>query len=81
MSPQLAEAGRRAWLTLAAIIAAGLLAILPQLGGHDALGVNDMIRAFAFGAAGAFIKRFLAEGLFDSKRNDNGNTIPGDVKP
>lgn len=81
MSAQLQEALKRAWITLAAIVAAGLLPLLPDLLSKAPVSRDDMIRAFVAGAAGAFVKRFLGEGLFDSKRNDAGDVIPGDVTP
>lgn len=78
MSDQMIEAGKRAGILLMAIIVAGLLPLYPQIIGSSALDKDAMIRAFAGGVVGALISRF-GEGAFDSRRNDKGDTIPGDV--
>lgn len=79
MSDQLQEALKRAWLTLAAIIAAGLVPLIPDLIAQTRPTVQDMMYVFIGGAAGGFVKRFLGEGIYDGRRAATGNTIAADV--
>jgi flavin-dependent dehydrogenase len=53
--------------------------LIPDLIAQTRPTVQDMIYVFIGGAAGGFVKRFLGEGLYDSKRAETGDTIPADV--